>query len=133
MELELFKQVIDLFCQKVKRERLQGFLAKPKRHIQLINEFHSSSVFEQSVLRDIPGSEQTPEGIYLIMKALGSGDECFDILETLDENCSSQSLRKALKDCVGSLCETVLFCPEAGIAYYEGGHAKDRYILQRNK
>ena len=63
------------------------------------------------------------------MQKLGATSQCFafSLLNSLE---GEVSLEWALDECVGSSVETILYCYESKVAYWEGGHG-DHWILQR--
>jgi len=123
------QKLIDLYVAPAKRERVSLLLSKPKGRLRGIHEFHTSSVFDEGCLVEIPGRDQSVDSIFRALQKLGAGTECYAV--SLDDDLDGRihSLPGALEEVVGSLCETVLFCPDGPVGYFEGGHAKDRYIL----
>jgi len=127
-----FKTFISDFVLKDKQDRLAQFLEKEKNWWKLKNEFHTSSCFDLKQLVEIKPSDQYAEPIYSKMKELGATGDCVSLLDYLDNNEYQFYLKQKLTDCVGFLIETILYCPKTKVGYFEGGHAKDRYILKFN-
>ena len=82
-------------------------------------------------MKEIKPKEQYSEPIYNKLKKLGAETEYYALLDYLENNEYDYNLSGKLSDSVGFLVETIIYCPKSGIGYYEGGHAKDRYILKK--
>ncbi len=119
------------FVRKDKQERILQFLKKEKNWDKVVLEFHTSNVFKSNVLRNIKPNEQYDELICKKMLELGAKKNCCSLLDHLQGDEYEINLSEKLNDCVGFLVETIIYCPESGIGYFEGGHAKDRYILKK--
>ena len=130
---KVFENFILDFVKKDKQERVFQFLKKEKNWWKITNEFHSSTLFDQGVLKEIKPNEQHSEPIYNELIKLGTETECYSLLDYLENNEYECNLSDKLSDSVGFLVETIIYCPKSGIGYYEGGHAKDRYILKKKK
>ena len=129
---KIFEKFISDFVKKDKQDRVFQFLKKEKNWRKIINEFHSSTIFNKTVLREIKPNEQYSEPIYNKLKKLGAETECYSLLDYLENNEYEYLLSDKLSDTVGFLVETIIYCPKSGIGFYEGGHAKDRFILKKN-
>ena len=67
------------------------------------------------------------------IRRLGAEEKCYALGEDVDEDeheGTLQGLESSLQACVGNSTETVLYCPKNRIGYFEGGHAKDRFVLK---
>lgn len=64
------------------------------------------------------------------MQSLGTKEECFLLLDYLNDEPYKCNLEEKLSDTVGFLVETIIYCPKTKTGYFEGGHPKDRYILK---
>ena len=128
----IFRTFISDFVLKDKQDRLKQFFEKEKNWWKLKNEFHTSSCFDLKKLVDIKPSDQYADQIYIKMKAFGATENCVSLLDYLGNSEYQFDLNLKLKDCVGFLIETILYCPKTKLGYFEGGHAKDRYILKFN-
>lgn len=126
----IFKNFISDFVSKDKKDRLAQFLEKEKNWWKLKNEFHTSTCFDPKKLIDIKPSDQYAAQVYLKMNELGATEQCISLLDYLDNNNYKFDLKQKLADSVGFLVETILYCPETKVGYFEGGHAKDRYVLK---
>ena len=126
----VFKNFIGDFVIKDKQDRLSVFLEKEKNWWKLKNEFHTSSCFDPKKLVDIKPNDHYAEPIYGKMKELGATENCISLLDYLNNNDCDFQLKIKLMDCVGFLIETILYCPKTKVGYFEGGHAKDRFILK---
>ena len=127
---EIFNDFVKSFIIKNRQERILSFQKKEKNWEKIINEFHTSFNFKKNVIVSIKPIEQYSEIIYMRMKEMGATDECYSLLDYFDGNEYKYSLSDKLDNTVGFLVETILYCPKSKIGYYEGGHAKDRYILK---
>jgi hypothetical protein len=61
---------------------------------------------------------------------LGAGDRCYVISANDDLDGKALLLADVLDQCVGFCVETILIAMEKNVGYFEGGHAKDRYLLR---
>ena len=127
----IFIEFINEFVTKGKRERLLQFFNKKKNYWKIINEFHTSAIFDNKVLIEIQPRFQYSTSIYQILTNQGAGEECFSLLDYLRDEKYKCNLKDKLVDSVGFLYETVIYCPNSKTGYFEGGHAKDRYILMK--
>ena len=127
---KVFEKFILDFIVKDKQDRLTQFLAKRKNWWKLKNEFHTSSCFDTKKLVEIKPNEQYADLIYLRMKELGASENCISLLNYIDDEEYECNLKQKLSDTVGFLIETILYCPTSKVGYFEGGHAKDRYIMK---
>jgi hypothetical protein len=127
-----FRAFIHDFIDKDKQDRLIQFLSKQKNWWKLKIEFHTSSCFDLKKLVDIKPNEQYSDSIYLRMKELGATENCISLLDYLDGEEYNFDLKEKLADRVGYLIETIIYCPASKVGYFEGGHAKDRYIIKAN-
>ena len=128
---EILKLFIINFIKKNKQERLLEFLNKEKNWWKIINEFHTSILFEDKVLQEIKSNEQESFAIYNKLKKMGAEEECFSLLDFLDNQKYQYKLAEKLDSTVGFLVETILYCPNSQLGYFEGGHAQDRFILRK--
>lgn len=126
----IFNDFVDNYVAKEKRNRITQFYTKKKNWWKIAIEFHTSNVFDKNVLLEIKPSEQIGDLIYKRMKDLGAKNECYSILDYLNDKNYNYSLQTKLNETVGMLCETVLYCPISKVGYFEGGHAKDRFIFK---
>ena len=126
----IFQNFITEFVSKDKQSRLMQFFQKNKNWWKLKNEFHSSTCFDPKKLVVINSNEQFAGSIYLRLKELGATEQCISLLDFIDNNEYQFDLKQKLTDCVGFLIETIVYCPTTKVGYFEGGHAKDRYILK---
>lgn len=128
--IEIFKDFIKTFVRKDKQYRLSLFLDKKKRWRNLTDiEFHHSGNFDDAVL--VAVKPDTTDNIYEHMRSFGAKEKCYSLLDYLDGEEYECNLYDKLYERTGTCIETVLFCPDSRTGYFEGGHAKDRYILKR--
>jgi len=127
---EVFTNFIKEFVIKDKQERLLQFYKNKKNWHKITNEFHSSHLFDSTKTVDIAPNQQYADKIYLQLKKLGIQEDCFSLLDYLNNEPFHCQLEDKLSDTVGFLVETILYCPSSKTGYFEGGHAKDRYILK---
>ncbi len=125
-----FINFINSFVSKNKQERLEQFFKKEKNWRKLENEFHSSSIFSELVLQKIDPNEQSSIEIYSILKKMGGEETCYSLIDYLKKEKHEWQLKDKLADSVGFLNETIIYCPNSNLGYFESGHAKDRFILK---
>lgn len=128
--INIFKDFIRAFVRKQSRERILYFLERGKKWWLINHHFHSSVIFNEKVLFPIKPKHQFAEAIYEYMLFFGCSKTCISLLNFLENKEYKFDLEYGLNDAVGHCCETILFCPDKMIAYYEGGHPHDRYILR---
>jgi len=131
MNTDIFSHFINIYVKKDQQERIRFLVDRPKRHMQLVNEFKNSTIFKKGVLHEIPKNQQTPDAIYNIMSEKNNLLNCFEMLDIVDGPLQPKSFIELLKQCVGKSSGTILFCPNLEIGYFEGSHSKDRFILKK--
>ncbi len=129
---QIFTDFIHDFVTKDKQDRILQFYKNKKNWWKIINEFHTSNLFDNKKILEIEPTQQYANKIYLMLKKIGAQEECISILDYLHDESYNFKLEDKLTDSVGFLVETILFCPKSKTGYFEGGHAKDRYILKSN-
>ena len=129
IRLNYISDFIEDFVASSDRPRLYYLLSKPKRRDEIIGYFHSDAHFDQRYLRAIPPRDQNAVKINETMKELGATSKCF-AYSMMDSPNGEVDLKAALYECVGFCVETILYCRETKIAYWEGGHC-DRWILSK--
>lgn len=131
VRLNLISDFIEDFVLPSSRQRLYYLLSKPKRRHEIINAFHHHGTFDPKYLLPIPPQEQNATGIYKRMKNLGAPARCFALSIMLSPN-GEVDLKHALEECVGQSSETILYCRDAKVGYWEGDWGS-RWILCRAK
>ncbi len=127
---QVFINFVKDFVDKDKQDRILLFYKNKKNWWKIKNEFHTSNPFDSKKILDIEPNQQYADRIYLMMKTFGTKEECFSLLDYLNNEPFSCRLKDKLSDTVGFLIETIIYCPTTRTGYFEGGHAKDRYILK---
>lgn len=127
---QIFINFIHDFILKDKQDRILIFYKNKKNWWKITNEFHTSNPFDKRRIIEIKPSEQYADKIYLYLKKEGTTEDFISLLDYLNDENYTCLLRDKLSDTVGFLIETILYCPKTRTGYYEGGHAKDRYLLK---
>ncbi|MBP7262150.1 MAG: hypothetical protein KBB37_12775 [Bacteroidia bacterium] len=127
---QIFIDFVKDFVTKEKQDRILQFLQNKKNWWKIKTEFHSSTPFDKRKLVEIEPNQQYADKIYLKMKSFGTKEECFSLLDYLNDEPYNCKLEEKLSLTVGFLFETIIYCPNTKTGYFEGGHAKDRYILK---
>ena len=131
VRLNTISDFIEDFVVPSQHERLYYLLSKPKRRDGVLAHFHADIYLDPRYLRPIAPApaERHADEIYRAMKKLGATSKCFALsyIEFLD---GEVDLKTALDESVGFCTETILYCREPKVAYWEGGHC-DRWILSR--
>ncbi|MEQ1799780.1 MAG: hypothetical protein ABL872_17620 [Lacibacter sp.] len=127
---QVFINFVKDFVTKDKQDRILQFYTNRKNWWKIKNEFHTSNPFDKRKLLGIEPNQQYADKIYVTLKKLEMHEECFSLLDYLSNESYNCNLQDKLSDTVGFLVETILYCPATKIGYFEGGHAKDRYILK---
>ncbi len=130
---QIFINFVKGFVSKDKQDRILEFYKNKKNWWKIKNEFHTSNPFDTQKILEIEPNQQYADKIYLKLKKLGTTKNCVSLLDYLDNEPYDCNLEDKLSDTVGYLCETIIYCPTTKTGYYEGGHAKDRYILKSNE
>ena len=130
MDLDIEANIVSKIIIPRKRERLLYLLSKPKKRNDYVWSFHTSEYLKENILVEIPGDDQYSEKIYEQMKSLGASDTCYAISGLSDIDGKEGKLSDFLDKVVGFTIETVLYCQNTNVGYFEGGHSKDRYILR---
>jgi len=127
---QVFLNFVKEFIKKDKQDRILQFYKNKKNWWKIKNEFHTSNPFDSKKLLEIEPSQQYSDNILMKLKKIGAQDDCLSLLDYLKDEPYNCKLKDKLSDTVGFLSETILYCPKTKTGYFEGGHAKDRYILK---
>ena len=127
---QVFISFVKEFVAKGKQDRILLFFKNKKNWWKIKNEFHTSNPFDNRTLLKVEPSQQYADKIYLKLKKIGTQDDCLSLLDYLNDEPYKCNLEYKLSDTVGFLIETIIYCPKTKTGYFEGGHAKDRYILK---
>lgn len=127
---QIFLNFVKDFVIKDKQDRILQFFQNKKNWWKIKIEFHTSNPFDSKKILEIEPNQQYADKIYLKLKKLGTQEDCLSLLDYLNNEPYSCKLEDKLSDTVGFLYETIIYCPATKTGYYEGGHAKDRYILK---
>jgi len=127
---QVFVNIVKEFVIKDKQDRILQFFKNKKNWWKIKIEFHTSNPFDRKKIFEIESNQQYADKIYLKLKKLGTHEDCFSLLDYLNNEPYNYKLEDKLSDTVGFLYETILYCPTSKTGYFEGGHAKDRYILK---
>ena len=118
------------FIRKDRQDRILQFYKNKKNWWKIKFEFHTSNPFDARKILDIEPSEHYADKIYLQLRKMGTLENCISILDYLNDEPYHCKIEEKLSNTVGFLNETILYCPTTKTGYFEGGHAKDRYILK---
>jgi hypothetical protein len=127
---QIFENFVKDFVKKDKQDRILQFFQNKKNWWKIKIEFHTSNPFDIKKTVEIEANQQYADKIYLKLKKLGTKEDCLSLLDFLNNEPYNCKLEYKLTDTVGFLFETVIYCPATKTGYFEGGHAKDRYILK---
>ena len=127
---QIFINFIKDFVVKEKQDRILQLYNNKKNWWKIKIEFHTSNHFDIKKIVDIEPNQQYTDMIYLKLKKIGAHEECFSLLDYLNNEAYNCKLKDKLSETVGFLFETIIYCPTTKTGYFEGGHAKDRYILK---
>ena len=127
---QIFINFIKDFVVKEKQDRILQLYNNKKNWWKIKIEFHTSNHFGIKKIVDIEPNQQYTDMIYLKLKKIGTHEECFSLLDYLNNEPYNCKLKNKLSETVGFLFETIIYCPTTKTGYFEGGHAKDRYILK---
>jgi hypothetical protein len=123
--------LIENFVAKDKQERLRFLMSEPSRRKRLRAKFSSTFVLLKEKCRTIPGSDQTPAGIYQLLRNSGALEHCYTISEDAEIDGKDADLREMLDRLVGAGFETIVSCVPGKLAYFEG--ERERFILSHTR
>jgi hypothetical protein len=121
--------LIETFARKDKQDRLRFLMSEPSRRKRLRAKFSSTFVLAEEKRKSIPGPDQSPAGIYQLLRNSGAPEHCYTISEDPDLDGQNANLRETLDRLVGAGIETIVSCVPGKLAYFEG--ERERYILSR--
>lgn len=127
---QIFMSFVRDFVTKGKQDRILQFFQNKKNWWKIKIEFHTSNPFDSKKILKIEPNLQYADNIYLELKTLGTREDCLSLLDYLKNEPYTCKLEDKLSETVGFLDETIIYCPSTKTGYFEGGHAKDRYILK---
>lgn len=128
---QILTEIVKLFVQKNKQERLLELLSNPKRYSDGIWELtHDPRYFAPQVITKTSAFEQTSELIYARLKKMGFQQNCFVVSSDLEIDGKYLPTREILE--ISNNRDILLFCTVSKIGYYEG-HEGWRYILHLSK
>jgi hypothetical protein len=130
---QIFIDFVKDFITKDKQDRILQFYKNKKNWWKIKLEFHTSNPFDSKKIIEIEPNQQYADKIYLKLKRLGIQEDCVSLLDYLSNEPYNYKLEEKLSDTVGFLIEAILYCPKTKTGYFEGGHAKDRYIINCNR
>lgn len=125
--------LIKSFVVKEKRERLLGFISKPKTRAKFTSELAHFRDLDHRWVVPIESNKQTCDGIEKILRGHGAGNACHIISENKLLDGKQLPLSEALKEIVGCGMGSLLSCVPGVLAYFEGEGISDRYILLRRQ
>jgi hypothetical protein len=124
---------ISAFFLPARRERYLDLVETTKGRATFIQALAHFDEFDPLFKREIPSSQQTPDGIESLLRSLGATDSCRVISEASALDGSEMQLGNALRKIVGYQMGTILSCVPGHLAYYEGEGKGNRFILYRRK
>lgn len=119
--------LIENFVTKSKQERLRFLMSEPSRRKRVRAKFSSTFVLVEEKRKSIPGPDQSPAGIYQLLRNSGAPEHCYTISEDAEIDGKDAKLREILDRLVGAGFETIVSCVPGKLAYFEG--ERERYIL----
>lgn len=127
--LQKSSDFIEDFAVPSERTRLQYLLSKPKRRQEVLSCFHTDVLFDARYLHRTKSShaQESVDEAEKLMKKLDATSRCF-AFSSIESLGGETDLKAALQDSVGFCRETILYCSQPKVAYWEGGHC-DRWVL----
>lgn len=116
---DVLREIIDLFVDPSRKERIVYLWEKPKRRAQLLDELlHCAGDFRDDRSTRLEPSIEDPELVAQRMRKLGAGKSCF-AFGYLDFDGQEGDLDAALAEVVGQQREVLLYCRKSQVAFVE--------------
>jgi hypothetical protein len=123
------EQLIKAFFLKQRRERYLEGLADPGKRRKMTDEFYHFKHLDPQRIMAIPPSQQSPGGIYRLLKQYGAPEYCWVISTDRSLDARRMDLQEVLAEIVGCGEGTFLCCVDGKLAYFED--EEDRWILYK--
>src|SRR5690606_35690295 len=106
---EIFVDFVRSFVEKDKQERILTFFKNKKNWSKIINEFHTSGIFNKKSLLEISPAEQYSNEIFLRLNKMGVTERCVSLIDYLNNEPYNFHLKEKLSASVGFLTETIIY------------------------
>ncbi len=128
---ELFlREVIQLFVLKSRRNRFIELLENKRRYEDFLkNLLHDPRYLDPESVIKLSGQERAPKAVFDALQKLGAGKMGYLVSLELQQDGYIGELKAILSKIVQSGDETLVYCPEGRVGYYEG-HEGFSYILR---
>ena len=131
METAYLEKIVDAFVAKERRDRIHGFLRSQKRYSKFLDELlHDARHIDSDVIEVLIGDDRLLDGVVARMKALGVFGKAY-----LVGSCGQYTdgsvgdFEELLRNCVGSMTDSLVYSWTSNVAYYEG-HEGFGYIYR---
>jgi hypothetical protein len=121
--------LINAFFLPARRQRYIDFAKSPRTRRKFLDELSHSTSLDVRFRHEIPGVEQTPEGITRLLQSRGAGDQCIAISDFKEIDAKRLNLKDAVSTVLGRTFGTLLSCRPGRLAYFE--NEDGRWILER--
>ena len=121
--------LIDAFFLPSKKERYKGFVGAARSRKKFLAELCHFTGLDKRFRHEIPGAQQTSQGIVGLLKRNGAGDQCFVISDVKAIDARRLGLEDAVATVLGRTFGTFLSCRPGRLAYFE--NEDGRWILRR--
>lgn len=132
MNHEYLNALVKAFVAPAKQSRLLTFLGSSRRYPDFLDGLlHDPRYFDPDVVEVLPGNQRSLSDVSARLSQLGANRQAYlvgDCRPYLDGHVGP--LDQLLAACVGSMTDSLVYCWQNNVAYYEG-HEGFGYILHR--
>lgn len=129
--MEHEKSFVEAFIILSKRERVLEALSCPKKRTKFLKQLPHFNDFEIKNVSSISPAEQNAKSIHNILVQKGAPKVCYIISLHNELDQQLKDLQQSLDTVVGNLAGTIISCIPGKLAYYEGEHRGERYLLEK--
>jgi hypothetical protein len=119
------ENLIDAFFLPSKKDRYRGFIRSARTRKKFLAELCHFTGLDNRFRYEIPGPQQTVEGIVGVLRGNGAGDECVAISDVQEIDATRLSLEDAVATVLGRTFGTFLSCKPGRLAFRKRGWALD--------
>ena len=117
------------FVRRERADRYAALLKSRKRRAKLLSELDHFYDFDGRYMRDLERDEDSPRGVYDVLRQLGAPETCYVISSGGKYDGAEIDLLTALQTFHATGTGTIISCLSGKLAYYEGEDR--RLILER--
>jgi hypothetical protein len=122
-------RLVRTFVVPAKVDRYVGFLKKQKTRSKFLKLLYHFDHFDCRFVRQIAPKSQTAERILHNLLSMSAPRTCHLISANPDLDGLACDLGEAVRQVVGECPGTIVVCDPVRLAYYEGEHSGNRFVL----